>query len=432
MFKLLFVLFFVFFSLPSLHAATEPKFIMRATTPVKITVPKNRHAYIQYEITNNTALTRTLTFKPMPGATLVTESALECSNPFVLQPGNSCLLTFYVEGQTLFSAYSGGPVVCKTKPGTQEPDQFYCSQPEQAETLSISPSPAVSASNILYVSNWDGNSISLCHIDEGLNNCLVSAISEFFIKPEALAMTDDYLFVANIGGGISSCLIDSTSGELSRCIDAAPLEPIYAPTGIVIDQNTAYISNSGPEAFFQGITTCTVTNNTLSDCTFTQGDASFNVPSDIGITDNTLYVTNFESQSLPTTYCTVTTPLCTTASGEGLIFGTEHLLSNPEGIFFNTLNGNTYAYFTNHGNNTVVYCQVESPQSFSNCVLTNASFYGFGNLAILNSTLTAFIPSGRQTLATCAVNPSNGSLNNCFDSEGLYFNNPSGLLIRTN
>ncbi len=428
--RLLFILSWLFF-LPLVHASTQPKFIMVATTPTVITVPKNRHAYIQYRVINNTSLTRTLTYRPIPGATLVTESNLECTNPFVLAPGGSCLLTFYVEGSSLTGSYVGGPVVCKTAPGTQEPDQFLCSQPEPSETLSITSTSSITATDMLYVTNWDGNSISLCYINNGaLTDCLISALSEFFSKPEALAMTDDYLFVANIGGGISSCLIDSESGELSRCIDAAPIEPIYAPTGIAIQGGTAYVANSGPETFFQGVTSCSVQGDSLSNCVFTQGDASFAVPSDLAITDNTLYVTNFESQSLLTTYCTIDSPLCTISSGEGSINGTQHLLNNPEGIYFNTLNGVTYAYFTNRGNNTVVLCEVSSPTTFSNCSVTSGYFYGFGNLAIFNN--TAFLPSGKKTIATCSVDGSSGALSNCVNSGLLSFNTPSGLLVRTN
>lgn len=418
------------------HASIEPKFSVVATTPTSITVPANRHTYVQYTVTNNTKITRTLTIVPIPNVIQVTEDSQQCPNPFVLAQSQSCKLTLYVDGAQLATKYYGGPVVCKTQDGSGKPDPFLCSQPETSMILSIKPAPAVTpTTNKLYVSNWDGNSISLCYIQSGnLTHCLVSAVSNTFANPEALAINDNTLFVANIGGGMSSCIINPYSGELTGCINAALNAPIYAPTGISIFDNgggfNAYIANSGPESFHQGVTTCDVSGSSLTNCSFTQGDASFSVPSDLAITNGTVYVSNFNSQTLQTTYCTIANPLCTTGSGEGTISGTTTLLNEPEGVFFATLSGSDYAYFTNHGNNTVTLCQVQSPTSFSNCSITSGYFTGFGNLTILSNPLKAFIPSGLKSIAICDVSSVNGSLSNCINSTELNFNNPSGLIIQ--
>jgi hypothetical protein len=243
------------------------------------------------------------------------------------------------------------------------------------------------------------------------------------------------LFVANIGGGISSCAINATTGELSNCINAAsPADQIHAPDGIAINNSYAYISNSGPEQFNQGVTYCSVSGQSLSSCSFVQGDASFSVPSDLAISNGTLYITNFNSNTVQTTYCTipggVPSTVCTSGSGQGTISGTSNLLNEPEGISFAAISSNNYAYFTNHGNNTVTVCQVTSPTVFSGCFITQGYFSGFGNLAILDSPLKAFIPSGLKNIAICDVNTSDGSLSNCVNSTELSFNNPSGLIIQ--
>lgn len=420
------------------YASSQAKFSLVANTPTNISVPANRNAYVQYKVTNNTTVTRTLTMAAIPYVTQVTNDNSQCSNPFVLSPGKSCNLTLYVNGQNIHSAYYGGPVVCKTKGASNQPDPMLCSKPSSSMILSINPAPAVDPSSLrkLYVSNWSGNSISLCYIQSGnLTQCLVSAVSNTFANPEALTINGNVLFVANIGGGISSCAINATTGELSNCIDAAsPADQIHAPDGIAINNSYAFISNSGPEQFHQGVTYCSVSGQLLSSCSFVQGDASFSVPSDLAISNSTLYITNFNSNTVQTTYCAipggVPSTVCTSGSGEGTISGTSNLLNEPEGISFATINATNYAYFTNHGNNTITVCQVTSPNVFSGCFITQGYFSGFGNLAILDSPLKAFIPSGLKNIAICDVNNSDGSLSNCVNSTELSFNSPSGLVIQ--
>lgn len=413
-------------------ASSEAKFSLIANTATTISVPANRHAYVQYTVTNNTSTTRTLTIVPIPNVVQTTNDSSQCPSPFTLAPGQSCKLTLYVSGSQLTSTYSGGPVVCKTQGSSNTPDPFLCSQAEPSMVLSISPAPAVTPTvNKLYVSNWDGNNISLCYLQSGIPTvCQTSAVSNTFANPEALAINNNILFVANIGGGMSSCVIDPVNGELSNCINAAPGAPIYAPDGIAIQAGMAYISNSGPELFHQGVTVCTVAGSLLTNCSFTQGNASFSVPSDLAITNGTVYVTNFNSQDIQTTYCTIASPLCTTGSGEGVIMGTANLLNEPEGVTFATISGTDYAYFTNHGNNTVTLCQVQSPTNFINCIVTGGYFTGFGNLSILTSLLKAYIPSGLKTIASCDVSTIDGSLSNCVNSTEVNFNNPSGLIIQ--
>ena len=403
-----------------------------ANTPTAITVPANRHAFIQYKVTNNTAVTRTFTMLPIPNVTQLTSDNSQCTNPFTLANNQSCNLTLYVEGALQNANYSGGPVICKTKINSNTPDPFLCSQPEQSMVLYIYPEPAVTpTAHKLYVSNWDGGSISLCYIDTSgdIADCHVSAVSNTFLNPEALAIKGNYLFVANIGGGMSSCSIDPATGELTDCASAIPNHidnsQIHSPDGIAINGTTAYIANAGPETTYQGVTTCTVNGATLESCSFTKGVASFSVPSDLAYFNNTVYVTNFDSET--TTYCATTGTLCSTPL-PGNITGTDNLLNEPEGLFITTINATNYAYFTNHGDHTVTLCTITSASSFTSCANTEGHFTGFGNAAILSSPLKAFIPSGLKTIDTCDVN-TNGTLFNCVTSGETRFNNPSGLII---
>jgi hypothetical protein len=421
---------------PSL-AAIQATFSLVAKTPTSIGVPANRQTIVQYLVTNNTAITRTLTMVPIPNVTQLTSDSSQCRNPFTLAKNQSCNLTLLINGAQQTSSYFGGPVVCKTKNNSNTPDPFLCSQPEASMELYIYPTPPVTpTAHKLYVSNWDGGSISLCYInDDGtIAHCLVSAVSDTFLNPEALAIHGGYLFVANIGGGMSACLIDSITGELSDCQNATNnvnAAEIHAPDGIAINGSTAYISSSGPESAKQGMSACDVSNGSLTNCSFTQGNqANYSIPSDIALYNNYLYITNFNSQNVPTSYCSSISPYCNNSNGS--VDGTSDLLNEPEGIAFATINANNYAYFTNHGNHTVTLCQAPidaPPTTFIGCTTTEGYFTGFGNLAILPNPLKAFIPSGLKTIAMCDVSETDGSLSNCINSTEIGFNNPSGLVI---
>lgn len=81
-------------------ALTQPNFTFVATTPIRVTVPANRHAWIQYRVTNKSEVTRTLTMAPIPNVVQHTDDSSQCSNPFILAPNQSCLLTLFVNGAT--------------------------------------------------------------------------------------------------------------------------------------------------------------------------------------------------------------------------------------------------------------------------------------------------------------------------------------------
>jgi len=58
-------------------AASQPTFSLVALTPTSINVPANRQTIVQYRVTNNTAITRTLTMVPIPNVSQVTADNTE-------------------------------------------------------------------------------------------------------------------------------------------------------------------------------------------------------------------------------------------------------------------------------------------------------------------------------------------------------------------
>ncbi|WP_419420472.1 hypothetical protein ACNVED_04010 [Legionella sp. D16C41] len=123
-----------------LQAAAIPTFSIIPLTPTTTQVPLDFNTDINYKVTNNTKITRTLTMVPIIGVqqNMVAGS---CSNPFILAPGQSCTLALQAKGSDLPpSGVHGGPVICKTKgPGNNQPDAFLCSQPSPNSLLHLTP-----------------------------------------------------------------------------------------------------------------------------------------------------------------------------------------------------------------------------------------------------------------------------------------------------
>lgn len=134
-----FVIIFFLGGVSVLYAAAQPKFSIIPTTTTDVLIPRNDSVVVQYRVTNNTQLTRTLTMVPIEGISSDRSEAGFCSNPFTLNPGESCLLTLPIivtELQT--NRIVGGPVVCKTQNATNNnPNPFLCSQPSQENILRV-------------------------------------------------------------------------------------------------------------------------------------------------------------------------------------------------------------------------------------------------------------------------------------------------------
>ena len=123
-----------------LHAETQPKFTIIPTTPTTLAVQFNQVATIQYLLTNQTKVTRTLNIS-IPSIRGVTQTSNigDCTNPVTLAPHQSCNLTLKVVGLILPVGVNSGAIkVCKTKgAGDYSPDPFLCSQTSQSNELHV-------------------------------------------------------------------------------------------------------------------------------------------------------------------------------------------------------------------------------------------------------------------------------------------------------
>lgn len=125
-----------------LHATSQPKFTIIPITPTAVTVTYNSTATVQYTVTNQTKITRTLTMVPptISGITQISSGAGNCSAPFTLAQHQSCTLTLQLNGASLPIGFSIVSIeVCNTNsPQNNNPDRFLCSQTSRGNELAIS------------------------------------------------------------------------------------------------------------------------------------------------------------------------------------------------------------------------------------------------------------------------------------------------------
>lgn len=120
-----------------LSAASSPLFTLMPISSTSFTVLSSASAVVQYRVTNQTEITRTLTMKPIQGIQQLLAGA-SCQNPFTLAPHQSCMLNLLVDGAKIPAQITGGPEICKTTSASNHsPDPFLCAQPSQADSLDI-------------------------------------------------------------------------------------------------------------------------------------------------------------------------------------------------------------------------------------------------------------------------------------------------------
>lgn len=125
-------------------AGSQPTFSILPKTATTFEVPANGNSFVQYQITNNSKITRTATMVPISAINQITAGTGACSNPFVLAPQQSCLLNLQLSGGQLAQQITDGPVVCKTNSNSNNsPDPYLCSRPSAQNSLNITPTSAV-------------------------------------------------------------------------------------------------------------------------------------------------------------------------------------------------------------------------------------------------------------------------------------------------
>lgn len=417
----------------TLQAASQAKFavVPTAGTVTAALLPSNFKQTVQYQVTNTTEITRTLTTVPIAGVSQITTGVGACQAPFTLAPQQSCLLDLQIDASQMpASGILGGPKVCKAQNSSTSPDLFLCSEPSPAQSLGFS---STDPGQFVFVANQGAGTVSSCQMDSSnklLGGC--SIVASGFTAPEALTMDPQnrMLYVTDSGTStISRCPFDSTTGTVGTCVDAGG-SGFDLPFGVAIspDGTVLYASNGGGAGVGLGsVSACHIEASTgdLSGCVNNRS-ATFDLPSDMTInaTGTRAYVSNFNTNTI--SVCNIigtSVTNCDDSSGNNF--------DGPEGIML-TPSG-TYAYITNNTNNTVTRCVVDHTDAglLSSCVVTEGNFDGTGNLAFNLLGDVAYVPNeALNQLFLCSVQSETGVLFNCVDSLGSGFDRPAGVLVR--
>lgn len=461
------------------HAAT-PIFSIIPTTPTTISLPVNGAVTVQYRVTNQTAITRTLTIKPIQGVSQTTVGAGVCASPFTLAPNQSCLLTLIVNGSQMPKIINGGPVVCKTKcANNNSPDSFLCAQPAPANQLNITAGPFEAP--VLTVKPPE---LSLVFADPTFTVLNVTNRSLFVTATFIRAMLPSSL--STVIQNSSDCLTLAPGGtcHLLFSAGATPATPLTLvpvqgsntqPATFLMDVvdtkisasprllkfvvgqiGTVTVTNQGPftalnvtatvptgspivatpSASCASIAvggTCTIDFTSTQNTTLTSIKIKGTNTSSVFIDAQAVkyaYITNLLGNSI--TQCTINSTnneleSCGPAGGSGF--------ANPGAIVFNQTGNRAYIYNTDR-NTPVSLCYVNSVGNLTSCEYTgfigaNSNPPNNPNLAFaLNPTETfAYGATTQFVIDKSQINPTNGLLSSGVNSGAYNINTPQGLAI---
>ncbi|KTD53578.1 protein with a bacterial immunoglobulin-like domain protein [Legionella santicrucis] len=234
------------FTVNGLHAGTQVKFNIVPTTATTKQIPNFSHDTVQYRVTNNTKITRTLTMKPIPGVSQITAGG--CSNPFTLAMNESCLLTLSLDGSTLPERVTSGPEICKTRgPGDNTPDRFLCSQPSAANSLNI----------------------VVIHPSITLNSIAITPVNPSIANGTLLQFTATAIFSNGITQDVTN-LVTWTSANTS----VASISDVAGNKGLATANHAGQTAITATLRGVSGNTTLTVTNATLQSIQVTPTNSS--------------------------------------------------------------------------------------------------------------------------------------------------------------
>lgn len=121
----------------SVAKAGLPLWTFTPLTATTLSVPLDSTAIVQYQVTNQSNRTHTLSMQAIPAITQLTAGLGTCGNPFVLAGKASCVLSLQVNGSALTQPISDGPIVC------HQGSSFQCYRPSSANILHITQAPPI-------------------------------------------------------------------------------------------------------------------------------------------------------------------------------------------------------------------------------------------------------------------------------------------------
>lgn len=278
--------------LADVYAATQPKFTVVPQTPTVINLPMNGVATLDYVVTNQTQVTRTLTMVGIKGITPNTTGTGVCANPFTLASKQSCTLKLSIAGSQIPPSIDNGPQVCSIQGrGNNNPNPFLCSQPSQADSLKITrilaerPLLSVTPTSFIFTAADETQAFTITN-----NSTMVTAlaISVNFTNTSLDGnMSQNSAACASVLPGVS-CDLLLTSGTNAVSTTAVPIQGSNTKKrGLRLTSaipQTALLSVS-PDSLILQATNGTPVSQTMVVTNAAQGTSASNIRADFTGTD---------------------------------------------------------------------------------------------------------------------------------------------------
>jgi hypothetical protein len=220
-----------------------------------------------------------------------------------------------------------------------------------------------------------------------------------------------YAYIGNIGGGVSKCTVDSSTGALSSC--ASTGSGFDGPTYTATNNSYLYAAN----AYNSTTSKCAISSadGSLSNCSTT--GSGFNGAQGVTPNNSYTYISNTNTTSI--SQCTVSA-----STGALSACGTTGSFSGPSGGL--SISSSGYGYVANQGSSSVTKCTLNpSTGALSSCSSTGSGFNACYQVTLNNG--YAYIANfGNSTVSQCTVNSLDGSLSDCATT-GSGFNGPVGI-----
>lgn len=213
--------------------AGRPLWTLTPLTATTLSVPSNDTATVQYQITNQSTRTHTLSMQSIRGITQVTSGLGVCGNPFILTGHTSCTLFLQVNGSQLTQPISDGPIVC------EQGSTLQCYRPARANTLAITQAPAITDATITVT-------------DSPLTLTTNGPTGTLIINNTSLLVT-----ATNITSNFTNTALDGYVTQTANTCESIPPQAsctlTYTPGATVVSQTSFPIQGSNTNALTAAI-----------------------------------------------------------------------------------------------------------------------------------------------------------------------------------
>lgn len=392
-------------------------------------------ATIQYNVTNQTAVTRTLTMTPITGVTQITTGADVCTQPFTLTSKQSCILTLSINGSHAPAHIITSPEICKAKmDGASDP--FLCSRSSFAHRLNITRVPenmsglSVTPSILTLTASGASGNLTITNLSSGLTARNVAAN----LGALDAHITQDATNCITVLPG-ASCNLNFASVNIPVPVNQVPV------TGTNTSITTGAIGVNGPPdqtiAITAGspltLTTSNANTGTMIISNTSGAEIAAGVTAHVESTALNGYVTSDTCPAIPAGgSCTLTFTAGSTVVNptEFPIYGEK--TTSAVGIITIIT---PYAYLTSSNSNQVHHCVISSQnESFINCTLQNLSTLNNPRGIVINPAGTlAYVTNDNGfsgSVSQCTINTSTGSFDNsCINSGATNLDRPRDIVI---